>query len=186
VKKSRWSPADLDRQRLVVRRIKLRSELDLRTLAVARVRLVAAVHRQIGLPLALAGAFVAGMMAGPRASPQRAAVSAQTVTGRLWHFTTLFKTAALAATAYNTLFRDDRGSASTPGRRTKPSTLPARKDLTFEEKLAQLKDRQLDLTQRMTATDENMRGIENEGQLAEQLRHVSRALSRLERDAAGH
>ena len=38
---SRWSPADLDRQRLVVRGLALRTDLDLRRLEAARNRLVA-------------------------------------------------------------------------------------------------------------------------------------------------
>ncbi len=105
MKKSRWSPADLDRQRLVVRRITLRSEHNLRLLAAARFRLVAAVHRQIGVPLALAGCFVAGMLAVPRTPRQRAPVAEQRATGRLRHVATLFRTIALAAPAYSGLFR---------------------------------------------------------------------------------
>ena len=46
-----------------------------------------------------------------------------------------------------------------------------------------LKDWQLHLTEMMTATDENMSGPQSEGQLAEQFRHVSGALSNLERES---
>jgi hypothetical protein len=111
MKKSRWSPTDLDRQRLMVRRIALRSELDLRALAAARARLVAAVHDQIGVPLALAGCFVAGMIAVPRTLPHREPGAEQRGTGRLRHVSSLLRTIALAAPAYRALFRDKRGSA---------------------------------------------------------------------------
>lgn len=56
-----------------------------------------------------------------------------------------------------------------------PMQVLDRRDLTVDDKIAYLKDWQLDLTERMTATDENMPGTQ-EGLLAEQLRHVSRAL----------
>ena len=105
MKKSRWSPADLDRQRLVVRRITLRSEHNLRVLATARVRLVAAVHRQIGVPLALAGCFVAGMLAVPHSPPDREAGAKQRGPGRLRHLATLLRTIALATPAYGALLR---------------------------------------------------------------------------------
>jgi hypothetical protein len=116
MKKSRWSPADLERQRLVVRRIRLRSELDRRALAAARARLVAAAHKQVGIPLALAGCFVAGMLAMPRAPRQRKAASAQRATNELRHITTLFRIGALAATAYSTLFQGKRGTSSRASR----------------------------------------------------------------------
>ena len=64
---SRWSPADLDRQRLVVRRIALRTDQDLRQLAAARHRFVADVHSTLGGPLALFICFVAGALVGPHA-----------------------------------------------------------------------------------------------------------------------
>jgi len=57
-----------------------------------------------------------------------------------------------------------------------PMTVLDRRDLTIDDKIAFLKDWQLDLTERMTATDENMRGTQDHGRLAEQHRHVSRAL----------
>ncbi|HUF74037.1 MAG TPA: hypothetical protein VMR74_14220 [Gammaproteobacteria bacterium] len=80
----------------------------------------------------------------------------------------------------------NRVSEPTPDRPTDPSKVVAREDLTFEDKVTLLKDWQLDLTGRMTATDENMGGTQDEGQLAEQLRHVSRALDILEREDPGH
>ena len=111
MKKSRWSPTDLDRQRLVVRRIARRSELDLRALAAARARLLGAVHEQISVPLALAACFVAGMMAVPRTPPHREAGAEQRGAGRLRRVSTLLRTIALAAPAYRALFRDKPGSA---------------------------------------------------------------------------
>lgn len=105
MKQSHWSPTDLDRQRLVVRRIRLRSELNLRTLAVARTRLVAAVHQQIGVPLALAACFVAGMLAVPRRPPHRKAGAEPRGPGRLRHMAALLRTVALAVPAYGALFR---------------------------------------------------------------------------------
>jgi hypothetical protein len=112
MKKSRWSPADLERQRLVVRRLGQRSELDLRALAAARARLVAAVHKQIGVPLALAGCLVAGMIAVPRTPPQPKAVGARRAPDGLRHITSLFRIGALTATAYSALFQDNRGVLS--------------------------------------------------------------------------
>ena len=123
MKNSRWSPADLERQRLVVRRIALRSEQDLRTFAAARARLVAAVHRQIGVPLALASCFVAGMVAAARISPQREAAAALRAAGRLRHITALLRTIALAATAYKALFQGNLGSSS-PARYQETDSLP--------------------------------------------------------------
>lgn len=70
MKQSRWSPADLDRQRLVVRRIALRSDVDLRQLKTARDRLVADVRSLLGGPLALVGCFVAGAVIGGRRPPK--------------------------------------------------------------------------------------------------------------------
>jgi hypothetical protein len=58
-----------------------------------------------------------------------------------------------------------------------------RQDLSDKDKLTLLKDWQLDLTERMTATDENMNGTQDEGRLAEQLRDVARALNVLEEDS---
>jgi hypothetical protein len=104
VKKSRWSPADLDRQRLVVRGIAQRSEVNLRTLAAARTRLVAAVHRQIGVPLALAGCFVAGMLAVPRKPAHPEAGPRQRGTGTLRRVATLLRTVALAVPGYRAAF----------------------------------------------------------------------------------
>lgn len=68
--------------------------------------------------------------------------------------------------------------ASAPGaeRPDNPMQVLDRRDLTVDDKIAYLKDWQLDLTERMTATDENMPGTQDQGGLAEQLRHVSRAL----------
>ncbi len=79
-----------------------------------------------------------------------------------------------------------RLSDLTPGRSIDPSKVVAREDLTVEEKVALLKDWQLDLTERMTATDENMSGTQDAGQLAEQHRHVSRVLSILEPEDPEH
>jgi hypothetical protein len=77
---------------------------------------------------------------------------------------------------------DNRRRAPLPGRPADPLNVLDRKDLTVEDKLALLKDWQLDLTGRMTATNENMRGTQNEGQLAEQYRQVSQAM-RILKDA---
>jgi hypothetical protein len=82
----------------------------------------------------------------------------------------------------------NRSGISEPatGRPTDPSKVLAREDLTFEDKVALLKHWQLDLTDRMTAADENMTGTQEEGQLAEQHRHVSEALGILEQEVRGH
>jgi hypothetical protein len=117
MKNSRWSPSDLERQRHIVRRIQLRSELDLRSLAAARARLAVAFHKQIGVPLALAGCFVAGMIAVPRARPQRKGATAQGPTDGLRHITKLFRVIALTATAYSALFPGNRGAPSRASRR---------------------------------------------------------------------
>ena len=93
-----------------VRRIAVRSELDLRTLGAARVRLVAAVHNQVGVPLALAVCFVAGMMAVPRNTPpQGKAGTVRRAAGRVRHITRLIRTSALSATAYSALFQGRQG-----------------------------------------------------------------------------
>jgi len=68
---SHWSPADLDRQRLVVRRIALRTGADLRALDAARDRLVVDVRDTLRGPRALLGCFVAGVMVAGRGPPQR-------------------------------------------------------------------------------------------------------------------
>ena len=73
LKQSRWSPADLDRQRLVVRRIAVRADTDLRELGAARDRLVADVRSRLTSPLTLIGCFVAGVMVRRRKVPQRLA-----------------------------------------------------------------------------------------------------------------
>lgn len=73
-------------------------------------------------------------------------------------------------------------SETSPGYPSDPSKVLSRKDLTFDGKVALLKNWQLDLTERMTATNENMGGTRDEGQIAEQFRAVSRALSMLEQE----
>jgi hypothetical protein len=105
MQQSRWSPADLDRQRLVVRRIALRAELDLRELAAARDRLVAEVRNTLGAPLALIGCFIAGAVVGRRASPGRRADSPRR--GYPWpaRAATILRTLALGAPAYSALLR---------------------------------------------------------------------------------
>ena len=122
-KESRWSPADLARQRLVVRRIRLRSEFDLRTLAAARARMVAAVHNQIGVPLVLAGCFAVGMMVRPRAPPQREAVTALRPASRLRHLMNVLRIVTMGATVYSALFRGNRES-SFPVRKQEIDSLP--------------------------------------------------------------
>jgi hypothetical protein len=100
VRKSRWSPADLDRQRLVVRGIAQRSEHNLRALAAARARLVAAVRQQIGVPFALAGCFIAGMLVVPRKPAQPPAGAGHRGPGKLRRLTALLRSVSLAVPGY--------------------------------------------------------------------------------------
>ena len=125
MKKSRWSPTDLDRQRLVVRRLALRSEIDLRALAAARARMAAALRQQLGMPVLLASCFVAGAIAVPHAPAHRDEAGTQAVreagtqadrkegamqrsAGRLRRVTSLLRSITLAASALSAL---SRGSA---------------------------------------------------------------------------
>lgn len=105
MKQSRWSPADLNRQRLVVQRIVVRSELDRRVLATARSRLVADIRNTVGIPLALAGCFVAGMAFGRRSEPRdRQTRTRHRRRGWLRRAAALLRTVALSAPAYRALF----------------------------------------------------------------------------------
>lgn len=103
MKQSRWSPADLDRQRLVVERMALRTDLDLRQLEAARDRFVADVRRSLRGPLALTGCFVAGVLVGGR-EPRQFRADAPPRSG---HWLALagvvLKTLALGASAYRAL-----------------------------------------------------------------------------------
>jgi hypothetical protein len=60
MKWSSWSPSDLSRQILVVRRIALRAEVNRQQLRSARRRCAAQLGRFLGVPLGLIGCFVAG------------------------------------------------------------------------------------------------------------------------------
>jgi hypothetical protein len=62
MKLSSWSLTDLSRQRLVVRRIALRAEVDRRNFRAARQRCTAQLRRVLGTPLGLIGCFVAGVV----------------------------------------------------------------------------------------------------------------------------
>ena len=64
----RWSLADLEQQRLVVRLIASRAELDRSRLGAARYRLLAAARNALRSPPALVGCFVAGVAVGRRKS----------------------------------------------------------------------------------------------------------------------
>jgi hypothetical protein len=105
VKQSRWSPADLDRQRLVVRRIALRAELDRRELAAARDRLIADVRATVGTPLALLGCVVAGIVVGRAASTERRADSPRRSNRWLMRAAEILRALALSAPAYSAAFR---------------------------------------------------------------------------------
>ena len=105
MKQSRWSPADLNRQRLVVRRIVLRNELDLQVLATARSRLVEDIRNTIGIPFALAGSFVAGMAFGRRKPRQQESHVRRGRRGWLRRAAVLLRTVVLSAPAYSALFR---------------------------------------------------------------------------------
>jgi hypothetical protein len=59
-----WSPADLGRQRLVVRRIAHHAEVGRRRFDAARSACIATLRTTLGTPLGLIGCFVAGMVLG--------------------------------------------------------------------------------------------------------------------------
>lgn len=102
---SRWSPADLDRQRLVVRRLALRTDLDLRQLEGARDRFVADVRSTLGGPLALTGCFVAGVVVGGGKSPQRRADERRRSNRWLALAAVVLRMVVLSAPAYGAFFR---------------------------------------------------------------------------------
>jgi hypothetical protein len=105
VKQSRWSPADLDRQRLVVRRIALRADLDRCELVAARDRLIADVRETVGAPLALFGCVVAGIVVGRAASTERRADSPRRPSRWLMRAAEILRALVLSAPAYSSLFR---------------------------------------------------------------------------------
>jgi len=105
MKQSRWSLADLDRQRLVVRRIALRTDLDLRQLDAARDRFVTDVRSTLGGPLALAGCFVAGVVVGGREPPQFRADAPRGRSHWLTHAALVLKTLVLGARPHSAIFR---------------------------------------------------------------------------------
>jgi len=105
MQQSHWSPADLDRQRLVVRRIALRAELDLKGLEAARDRLVADARSTLGAPLGLIGCFVAGVVVGRRESPQGRADSPRRSSYWLARAVVVLRTLVLGAPAYRALVR---------------------------------------------------------------------------------
>jgi len=106
MKQSRWSPADLDRQRLVVHRIALRTDLDLRQLEAARNHLVADVRRTLGGPLALLGCFVAGVVVGGSKPPPQPGADGRRRSGRwLASAAMVLRALVLSAPAYSAFFR---------------------------------------------------------------------------------
>ena len=105
MKQSNWSPADLDRQRVVVHRLALRTDLDLRELEAARDRLVADVRSTLGAPLALIGCFVAGVVVGRRESPQRRADASRRSSYWLARAAAVLRALMLGAPAYRALVR---------------------------------------------------------------------------------
>ncbi len=105
MKKSRWSPADLNRQRLVVQRIVARSELDLGVLATTRSRMVADIRNTIGIPFALAGCFVAGMAFGRREPREGQMPAPRRRSGWLRRAVVVLRTVAVSAPAYRAIFR---------------------------------------------------------------------------------
>jgi hypothetical protein len=105
MKQSRWSPADLKRQQLVVKRIVVRSELDLRALATARSRVMADIRNTIGIPLAIVGCFAAGMAFGRREPRDRETRDRRLRKGWLGRAAAVLRTIALGAPAYRALFR---------------------------------------------------------------------------------
>jgi hypothetical protein len=66
-----WSPGDLGRQRLVVRRIAEHAEVDRRRFDDVRGAYIAKLRHMLGTPLGLAGCFVAGMVLGAGRSRRR-------------------------------------------------------------------------------------------------------------------
>lgn len=78
----RWSPADLNQQRLVVQRIALRSELNRRELVLERRRLVARLRGLVGSPLVLVGCLAAGFLLTRPASRTRGATAVARVSRR--------------------------------------------------------------------------------------------------------
>jgi len=105
MKQSRWSPADLDRQRLVVHRIALRTDLDLRQLEGARDRFVTDVRRSLGGPLALLGCFVAGVVVGGGKPPQPKSDGQPRSSRWLVRAALVLRTIVLSAPAYSTFLR---------------------------------------------------------------------------------
>ena len=102
---SRWSPADLDRQRVVVHRLALRTDLDLRQLKVARDRFVADVRSALGGPLALTGCFVAGVVVGAGKTPQPRADERRRSSRWLARAALVLRAVVLSAPAYSAFFR---------------------------------------------------------------------------------
>lgn len=102
---SRWSPADLDRQRVVVHRLALRTDRDLRQLEAARDRFVADVRGTLGGPLALTGCFVAGVVVGGRKSRQPRADERRRSNRWLRLAAMVLRALVLSAPAYGAFFR---------------------------------------------------------------------------------
>ena len=101
---SHWSPADLDRQRLVVHRLALRTDLDLRRLEGARDRFVADVRSTLGGPLALLGCFVAGVVVAGGKPPQPRADERPRSSRWLALAAVVLRTVVLSAPAYGAFF----------------------------------------------------------------------------------
>ena len=104
MKQSNWSPADLDRQRVVVHRLALRTDLDLRRLEAARDRFVADVRSTLGGPLALTGCFVAGVVVGGSKPPEPRADGRSGPSRWLVRAAVALRTVLLSAPAYSTFF----------------------------------------------------------------------------------
>ena len=97
---SRWSPTDLSRQALVVRRIALRAEVDQRQLRSAWHRCVAQIEG-LGAPLGVISCFLAGVVVGStNAQPQTSASSAGTEPRRRGFSPAFIREFVLSALAY--------------------------------------------------------------------------------------
>jgi hypothetical protein len=100
MKWSSWSPADLSRQKLVVRRIALRAEVGRRQLRSARQRCAAQLGRFLGVPLGLLGCFVAGTAVRFPDAGRDAGASQSSVVPRQAFLPALLKGLALSALTY--------------------------------------------------------------------------------------
>jgi hypothetical protein len=100
MKWSSWSPADLSRQKLVVRRIALRAEVGRRQLRSARQRCAAQLGRFLGVPLGLLGCFVAGAAVRFPDAERDAGATGSSAGPRRAFIPALFRGLALSALTY--------------------------------------------------------------------------------------